>query len=228
MKAERLLFVIFVLVGVLFIVGSTLHFKTLFTFSNFFLIPILLLYYRCRTRKLFRPIAVSLVLLYIRDVFLIYGFQSNPEIIWTSFLLAMFLLFLSLITGFERSKVHPLEIVSFLIMYGFLTFLFVSLSELVPEVLPGREILAYLYLLLLMFLLAGCFTSYLMKSHLASLWFMVAASSFLVSEVSLFFKVFILEDFSVNFFYPFFHVLAYYGLVEYGVRRRRTGKLKYF
>ena len=63
---------------------------------------------------------------------------------------------------------------------------------------------------------------------MSPLWFMVAASSFLVSEVSLFFKVFILEDFSVNFFYPFFHVLAYYGLVEYGVRRRRTGKLKYF
>ena len=218
----------FILLGVLFIAGSTLRLETVLTLSNFFLIPILLLYYRCRTRKLFRPITLALLLFYIKDVFLNYGLQDHFLIIWISFLLAMFLLFLCLITGFERSRVHPLEIVSFLIMYAFLGFLFISLSVVVPEAMPGREFSVYLYLLLLMFLLAGSFTSYLLKSHMASLWFLVATSALLVSEVSLFFKVFIIEDFSVNFFFPFFHVLAYYGLVEYGLRRRRVGKWKYF
>ncbi len=228
MKAERLLFVLFLLLGVLFVIGSTLRLEMMLTISNFFLIPSLLLYYRCRTRKLFRPIALALVLFYIRDVFLNYGLLDNYSIILISYLLAMLLLFLCLITGFESSRVHPLEIVSFLIMYGFLTFLFISLSVVVPEVLPEREYSAYLYLLLMMFLLAGSFTSYIMRSHMASLWLLVAASAFLVSEVSLFFKVFIIEDFSVNFFYPIFHVLAYYGFVEYGLRRRRVGWGRYF
>lgn len=212
----------------LFIFGSTTENRTLLIFSNFFLLPFLLVYYRVKAGRFFLPIVLALLMFYIRDVFLFFGFDNNPLIIWVSFLMGMGLLFLCLGTAFERSRVHPLEIVSFLIMYCFLGFLFISLAEVIPEVLPSEEFPAYLYLLLLMLLLAGSFTTYLLKSHIASLWFLVASSAFLVSEVSLFFKVFILEDISVNFFYPFFHVLAYYSFVEYGCQRRLTGKLKYF
>ena len=228
MKAKNLLFVLFVLLGVLFIIGSTTGNRILLIFSNFFLVPFLLVYYRIKARRLFLPIVLALLMFYIRDVLLYFGFNNNPLIIWGSFLMGMGLLFLCLVTAFERARVHPLEVLSFLIMYCFLGFLFISLAEVVPEVLPNEEFSAYLYLLLLMLLLAWGFTAYLLKSHMASLWFLVASSAFLVSEVSLFFKVFILEDISVNFFYPFFHVLAYYGFVEYGCNRRLTGKLKYF
>ena len=140
----------------------------------------------------------------------------------------MVLLFLCLFTSFKSAKVHPFEALFFLIMYGFLGFLFFSLQEAVAETYPANKYSVLGYLLLLMLLVAAGFTAYLMKSHQGSLWFLVAASAFMVSEVSLFFKVFIVEDFSVNFFYPFFHVVAYYSFVEYGRNRWRTGKLHFF
>lgn len=196
--------------------------------SNFLLVPVLLFYYRFRARDIFRPIVGVLVLLYIRDIFLLFGIIDYLRIIWICFVLAILLLYLCMITGFGTSKIHPVELLSFLIMYGFLSFLFISLSEAVPTEDPFLEMAAYSYLALLMLLMAGSFTSYILKSHMASLWFMVAVSAFLVSEVSLYFKTLILEDVSVNFFYPFFHVIAYYAFVEYGLIRRKTEKLRYF
>lgn len=228
LRAKKLLLILFVGLGMLFVVGSAFKIQPLLIGSNLLLVPVLLLYYRYMARKIFIPIVLVLLLLYIRDFFLIYGIEAYLAYIWISFILAILILFLCMVTEFQRSKTHPVEILSFLIMYGFLTFLFITLSEGIPKDNVFFKWAGYSYLLLLMLLTGGSFTSYIMKSHMASLWFMVATASFLVSEVSLFFKVLILEDVSVNFFYPFFHVLAYYGFVQYGLKRRITGSYKIF
>jgi len=211
-----------------FIAGSAFSIRPLLIVSNLLLVPVLLLYYRFMTHKMFLPVVAVLLLLYLRDIFLIYNIGHYLGYTWFAFILAILILFLCLITGFQRSKVHPVEIISFVIMYGFLSFLFVTLSDGVPDDTLFRKWAAYSYLFLLMLLMGGTFTTYILKSHLASLWFMVAASSLLVSEVSLFFKILIVEDVSVNLFYPLFHVLAYYGLMEFGLRRRMTGKFGCF
>ena len=218
----------FIGLGILFVIGSAFENRPLLISSNLILVPVLLLYYRIMAQKIFVPVVVVLSLLYIRDVFLIYDLEKYLGYIWSCFVLAIIILLLCMITGYQKSKVHPVEILSFLIMYGFLAFLFITLSDGVPEDNSFKKWAAYSYLFFLMILMGGSFTIYILKSHMASLWFMVASSSFLVSEVSLFFKILILEDVSVNFFYPFFHVLAYYSFVEFGLKRRRTGELKYF
>lgn len=220
--------ILFIGLGMLFVIGSAFDIRPLLIGSNFLLVPVLLLYYRYMARKIFVPIVGVLLLLYFRDIFLIYGIEEYLGLIWISFILAILILFLCMITGSQKSKVHPVELLSFLIMYGFLTFLFITLSDGIPDDNFFRKWAAYSYLFLLMVLMGGSFTIYILKSHMASLWFMVAASSFLVSEVSLFFKILIIEDVSVNFFYPFFHVLAYYGFVEFALRRRRTGAYRFF
>ena len=218
----------FIGLGILFVIGSAFENRPLLISSNLILVPVLLLYYRIMAQKIFVPVVVVLSLLYIRDVFLIYDLEKYLGYIWSCFVLAIIILLLCMITGYQKSKVHPVEILSFLIMYGFLAFLFITLSDGVPEDNSFKKWAAYSYLFFLMILMGGSFTIYILKSHMASLWFMVASSSFLVSEVSLFFKILILEDVSVNFFYPFFHVLAYYCFVDFGLKRRRTGELKYF
>lgn len=228
MKTKKIVLILYVLMGLLFAIGSVMYQWTLLVIGNFFLMPFLLLYYRVRAKRIFFPIVAILLLFYVRDLFLIYGFSNNPFIILLCFLTAMLFLFLCIITGFEKSKVHPFEFISFLIMYAFLGFMFISLSDVVPDVVPGYHTATYIYLFLLMLLMAVSFTFYLMKSHFASLWLMLASASLLVSEISLFFKVYIVEDYSVNIFFPIFHVFAYYGLAEYGLNRRRTFKLKYF
>lgn len=228
MKTKQVLLALFLGLGLLFVLGSTMGVRPLVVVSNYLLVPVLLIYFRLRTRSIFRPVVGVLLLLYIRDIFVIYGITEFLGIIWICFILAMLLLFLCLFTSFGTSRLHPAEVLSFLIMYGFLAFLYFSLIEAIPEEGGFVRFAANSYLVLLMFLSAGSFTSYIMKSHLASLWFMVAVSAFLVSEVSLFFKVLILDDTSVNFFYPFFHVIAYFAFVEYGLNRWRSNKLPYF
>jgi hypothetical protein len=171
---------------------------------------------------------IALLFFFIRDSFLIFGFQENPEVIIASFSSGVFLLYLFAIIGFQKSKVHIVEFVSLFIMYGFLAFLFYTMGELVPQVMPSFKIATYIYLLMLTVLVGITFTQYLIKSHYASLWLMLAAASLLVSELSLFFKLYIISDISVNIFYPFFHVIAYYAMVEHAVHRRRSQVIRGF
>lgn len=171
---------------------------------------------------------IALLLFYIRDIFLFYGFQENPVIIITTFSAGVVILYLFAILGFQWSKIHFVEIVSLLIMYGFLAFLFLTIGELVPQVMPSYKIATYTYLLMLTVLLALTFTQYLLKSHYASLWLMLAAASLLVSELSLFFKMYVISDISVNIFFPLFHVIAYYAMVEHALHRRKSSVIKGF
>lgn len=171
---------------------------------------------------------VALLLFYIRDLFMLHGFSSNPGPILWSFGGGIFILYIYALTSFQRAKVHPVEIFSLLIMYGFLGFLFYTIAELVPQVIPSYKGVTYVYLLVLTLLLAITFTQYLLKSHYASLWLMLASASLLVSEFSLFFRLFILADISVNIFYPLFHVIAFYAMVEHALHRRKNSYLPGF
>lgn len=228
LKTRQLVFIFFLLVGALYFIGSCFDVTYLYLIANILLIPAALLYYPFKTKEIFWPVVVALLFLYTRDLFLIFGFYKNPWIILTSFFAAMIILYLCVITGFQKSRIHYVEIVSLLIMYGFLGFLFYSISEMIPDVIPGYTIFAFVYLLLLVILVGFAFTRYLLKSHWASLWFMVGSGSLLVSELSYFFKTFILADISVRIFFPFFHVLAVYAFVKFGINRRKTSKLPYF
>ena len=171
---------------------------------------------------------IALLLFYIRDIFLVYGFDNYPQILLLTFTLAIVILYIFAIAGIQKSRVHKIEVLSLLIMYGFLGFLFFSIGELVPQVMPSYTLPTYFYLLSLTLLLALTFTQYLMKSHYASLWLMLAAASLLVSEISLFFKLHVISDVSVNLFFPLFHVIAYYALVEHALHRRRSSVLPGF
>lgn len=208
--------------------GSIFNLKNLTLGTNYLLIPSLLLYYRIKARKWFLPMVIALLLFYVRDVFLFYGFQENPFIIISTFSVGIVILYLFAILGFQKSKVHAVEIISLLIMYGFLAFLFYTIGELVPEVMPSYKIITYSFLLLLTIFLALTFTQYLLKSHYASLWLMLAAASLLVSELSLFYKLYVISDISVNIFFPLFHVIAYYSMVEHVLHRRRSSVIKGF
>lgn len=208
--------------------GSIFSLRELTLGANYLLIPTLLLYYRYKARKWFLPMVIALLLFYIRDIFLLYGFQENPLIVLSTFSAGIFILYLFAILGFQRSKIHMVELLSLLIMYGFLAFLFFTIGELVPQVMPSYKIATYTYLLLLTLLLAITFTQYLLKSHYASLWLMLAAASLLVSELSLFFKMYIISDVSVNIFFPLFHVIAYYSMVEHALHRRRSSLISGF
>lgn len=171
---------------------------------------------------------IALLLFYARDIFMMFGFSNNPEIILATFGTAILILYLFALTGFQSTKVHLVEWISLIIMYGFLGFLFFSIGDLVPQVIPSFVVPTYVYLLLLTLLLALTFTEYLLKSHYASLWLMLASASLLVSELSLFFKMYIIQDISVNIFFPLFHVIAYYAMVQHVIYRRRSTKIPWF
>lgn len=212
----------------LFITGSIFNLRLLVVISTILLVPVLILYYRYKAKKWFLPIVLALVLLYVRDLFMLQGFIANPTPILICFGGAIFILYIFALTSFQRATVHPVEIFSLLIMYGFLGFLFYTIAELVPQVIPSYKNVTYIYLLVLTLLLAITFTQYLLKSHYASLWLMLASASLLVSEFSLFFRLFILSDISVNIFYPLFHVIAFYALVEHALNRRKSSFLPGF
>ncbi|SDL04145.1 hypothetical protein SAMN04488034_10279 [Salinimicrobium catena] len=218
----------FILIAAVFIIGSLfdLHYFTLG--ANYLLVPILVLYYRYKARNWFIFLVLALFFFYLRDIFLIHGMSSFHPLALMSFLIGILILYGFAITGFPRSKVHFVEWLSLLIMYGFLGFLFYTMAELMAEVLTVFESRAYLFLFLLTLLLAITFTAYLLKSHYASLWLMLASASLLVSELSLFFKTYVVSDISVNVFYPLFHVITYYALVEHGLHRRRSSEVPYF
>ena len=171
---------------------------------------------------------IALLLFYARDIFMMFGFQEHPQIILATFGAGILILYLFAIIGFRRTQVYVVEWVSLIIMYGFLGFLFFTIGDLVPQVIPSYVIPTYIYLLLLTLLLALTFTQYLLKSHYASLWLMLASASFLVSELSLFFKLYVIGDISVDIFFPLFHVLAYYAMVQHVIYRRRSSKIHWF
>lgn len=222
MKASQKVLVLFTVLGVLFIVGSIFYLELLSTISTLFLIPVLILYYRYKTKHWFVPMVVVLLLFYIRDLFLLGDFSNNPQpVIWT-FGAAICTLYIFALTAFQKSRVHPVEFFSLIIMYGFLSFLFITIAELVPQVVPSYKIATYVYIVSLTLLLAITFTQYLVKSHYASLWLMLASASLLVSELSLFFRMYVISDISVNVFFPLFHVITYYALVEHAVHRRKS------
>jgi len=213
---------------VLFIVGSIFRFDLVVTISTIFLIPVLILYYRYVVRKWFLPVVIILLLFYIRDLFMLLDFSSNTQPIFWSFGAAIVLLYILALSAFQKSKVHPVEIFSLAIMYGFLGFLFYTMADLVRQVVPSYKVITYIYIISLSLLLAITFTQYLLKSHYASLWLMLASASLLVSELSLFFKLFVISDISVNVFFPLFHVISYYALVEHAVHRRKSTTLPGF
>lgn len=216
------------LLGVMFILGSIFHLELLYNISTVLLIPVLILYYRYKARKWFLPMVIVLLLFYIRDLFMLDGFGNNLlPIIW-SFGIAIVILYVFALSAFQKAKVHPVEIFSLVIMYGFLAFLFFTIADLVPQVVPSYKVATYIYIVSLTLLLAITFTQYLVKSHYASLWLMLASASLLVSELSLFFKLYVISDISVNVFFPLFHVIAYYALVEHVVHRRRSSRLPGF
>ena len=171
---------------------------------------------------------VALLFFYIRDIFLMFGFTINPVIVLLSFGIGIVILYIFALTGFQQTKVFPVEWISLLIMYGFLGFLFFTISDLVPLVIPSFVVPTYIYLLSLTVLLAITFTQYLLKSHYASLWLMLASASLLVSELSLFFKMYVIEDISVNIFFPLFHVIAYHAMVQHVIHRRRSVRIMGF
>lgn len=228
MKTSQKVLLLFIFLGMLFITGSIFNLRLLVVISTILLVPVLILYYRYKAKKWFLPIVLTLVLLYVRDLFMLQGFIANPTPILICFGGAIFILYIFALTSFQRATVHPVEIFSLLIMYGFLGFLFYTIAELVPQVIPSYKNVTYIYLLVLTLLLAITFTQYLLKSHYASLWLMLASASLLVSEFSLFFRLFILSDISVNIFYPLFHVIAFYALVEHALNRRKSSFLPGF
>lgn len=212
----------------LYIGGSILNYTVLTTIATLLLVPVLILYYRYKAKKWFLAVVIALLLLYVRDIYMLDGFSNNPQpVLWT-FSIAALILYLLALTSFQKAEVHPLEIISLIIMYGFLGFLFYTMADLVPQVIPSLKTPTYIYLLLLTVLLAITFTQYLLKSHYASLWLMLAAASLLVSELSLFFKLYIISDVSVNVFHPLFHVIFFYALVEHAIHRRKTSTLPGF
>lgn len=228
LKTSQKVLLLFILIGVLFIVGSIFNLNELTVISTYLLIPVLILYYRFKTKKWFLAMVIALLLFYIRDIFMLSGFIANPYPVMWTFATAIAILYLFAITNFQKAKVHPVEIISLVIMYGFLGFLYITIADLVPQVIPSYKGFVYGYLLLLTGLLALTFTQYLLKSHYASLWLMLAAASLLVSELSLFFKLYIISDLSVNVFFPLFHVIAYYAMVEHAINRRKMTSLPGF
>lgn len=228
MKTSKKVFLGFIFTAVIFIIGSLFDFRILTLAANYLLIPVLILYYRYKTKNWFRLLVLALFFFYIRDIFLLYGFLNFNYVTITTFFIALLIIYGFAVTGFPRAKVHLVEWISLFIMYGFLGFLFYTIAELVPEVLSTFKSRAYLYLFLLILLLAITFTAYLLKSHYASLWLMLASASLLVSELSLFFKMYVISDISVELFYPLFHVISYYSLIEHGLHRRRSSEIPYF
>lgn len=213
---------LFILSALLFIVGSLFSLNTLTITANYLLIPTLILYYRSRTGNWFLLMVIALLCFYIRDVFLLSGLVNSPWVVIASFFSGLLIIYAFAVTGFRRSKVHFVEWISLFIMYGFLGFLFYTISGLVPQIMFSYMTATYIYLFLLILLLAITFTGYLIKSHYASLWLMLASASLLISEISLFFKTYIISDISVNIFFPLFHVIAYYALIEHALQRRST------
>ncbi|HET8886966.1 MAG TPA: hypothetical protein VFM70_11515 [Salinimicrobium sp.] len=195
---------------------------------NFLFIPSLLIYYFQWPDKIKIPVVIIFFFFYIRDLLLVFGYDKFPELSFTLFFAGIFPLFIYALTEFRRSRVHFLEILSLLIIFGFSIFLFLSMFELVPQVLPGYELLTYIYLILLNLLLCLSFTVYFLKSHRASLALMLFASFLIFGETSLFFKLMVIEDLSVLIFYPVCHTAAYAALVYYGLNRRNTGKFYLF
>ena len=148
--------------------------------------------------------------------------------IMLAFALAILIIYIFAITSFQKAKVLSIEVLSLLIMYGFLGFLFFTIADLVPQVMHTNQIVTYIYLAALILLLALTFTQYLLKSHYSSLWLMLGAASLLVSELSLFFKMFVISDVSVNIFYPLFHVISFFAFVEHAIHRRKTSRIPGF
>lgn len=209
-------------------VGSFFDLDVLTISANYLLIPVLILYYRLKAKKWFLLMVIALLLFYIRDIFLFYSFREYSSIIMITFFLGVLIIYGFAITGFQKARVHTVEWISLIIMYGFLGFLFYTIADLVPQVMPSLENFTFLYLFLITLLLAITFTEYLLKSHYASLWLMLASASLLVSELSLFFKMYVIDDISVKLFFPFFHVIAYYAMVEHALHRRPSVKIPYF
>lgn len=171
---------------------------------------------------------IALLLFYARDLLMLQGVFLNLKVILWCFAGALAILYVFALTSFKWSRVHLVEIISLLIMYTFLGFLFYTMAELLPQVIPTHRGTAYFYILLLTLLLAITFTQYLLKSHYASLWLMLASASLLLSELSLFFNLFIISDISVTIFYPLFHVVAFYAMVQHAIHRRKSSLLPGF
>ena len=171
---------------------------------------------------------IALLLFYIRDLLMVAGFYTYAFWIMLTFSIAIMILYIFSFTSFKRSRVLSVEILSLVIMYAFLTFLFYTIADLVPQVIHSNKGVTYIYLAVLILLLAITFTQYLLKAHYSSLWLMLGAASLLVSELSLFFKMFVIADISVTIFFPLFHVISFYAFVEHAIHRRKTSSLPGF
>ena len=169
-----------------------------------------------------------LLLFYVRDILMIEGFFRNSKLILWTFGGAIVLLYVFALTSFKWSRIQVVEMVSLMIMYAFLGFLYFTLAELIPQVISTHREVAYIYILTLIVLLAITFSQYILKAHYASLWLMLASASLLLSELSLFFKIFILPDISVTIFFPLFHIVALFGMVEHAIHRRKSSMLPGF
>lgn len=222
LKSSQKVFSVFLVTAGVFLVGSFFDFENVQMVSTLLLIPLLVLYYRYKSKNWFVLAVFALLLFYIHDIlpYMGVGFFTGPSHV--VFFGGTTIMYLFALTGFQKANIHFVEWISLFIMYGFLAFVFYSIYGLIPQVMVSSENLMYIRLFLLTFLLALTFTRYLVKSHYASLWMMLSSASLLISELSLFFKSYVVDDFSVRLFYPLFHVFAYYALIEHVIHRRRS------
>ncbi len=217
---RHVLFYLYLVCGLIFVLSSLFKLEKILVTVNFLLIPVLLLLYKKKARRLFIPIVAALLLMYLRDILLYLGYREYTGYIMVAHTLALALLLFCAVTTLGKGRLDPLEYFSFIIMSAFLVFVFIFMADMVPDLLSRYQTLMYIYLLLLVLFLGVSFTAYILKSHYGTLWLMLSSAALLFSEVSLFFKLFILEDYSVNLFFPLFHVFAYYCLMEHGRNRR--------
>src|SRR5690606_637000 len=124
MKTSRLFLLLFLILGLTFCAGSFFHLRPLLILSNFLLVPLLLGLYLIQARRPNLPLITVLLLFFLRDILLVLGKEAFGAVSLAIFLMGLLILILLSISGFQKSPIHPVEYVSFLIMYGFLAFLF--------------------------------------------------------------------------------------------------------
>lgn len=208
--------------AIIFIFGSFFNLSALVRISSYLIIPSILIYYFKKTLTLLPAIIFVMVIFYTRDVFTSYGFLKYLWVNYVCFGISVFILILFAIKELSKPKFFFIEFLSLIIMYAFLIFLFFSLAEVIPFETPERRFAANIYLLLLVSFLGISFTSYILKSNYASLFIMLTAACLIISEASLFFKLYVIEDLTVNVFYPVFHVFTYYFLIQYALHYRKN------
>ena len=211
--------------GVLSVVGYVLEIKDLEVYTKPMTVPLLFMLYWFNTKKLNWIFVLVLILSFVGDVLLLIGL---PQIIYIldCYLFCYSLLFYFLFKDYKSLQYTKKDIFSIVVIFSLFTLLIYQIYWVIVPNVEYPVAHTNLYFLVLYSLFISSWLQYVNIKSAKALWFVIAITSFIISDVCFAIDHFYIEVLGLKIINGVYQLLAVFFLVQYKLASPKAFRAK--